>query len=96
MKRKRYQSTFDLTARMAELRKWEADRLAGPSQKETSGRKVRRRYSMTLNAQRRRMRAFERLAAQQHAEVADGKALDPRVSQEMKVLNTRFTGLMAA
>ncbi len=95
VKRKRYQSTFDLSARMAELRKWEADRQSGPAPKDAEGKKIRRRYSMKLSAQRRRYRTFERLAAIQVQEVKDGKALDPRVNQEMKVLNERFVGVLS-
>lgn len=56
----------------------------------------RRTYSMTLSAQARRIRVFDRLAAVQVQQVKDGLPLDPRVTQEMKVLNERFVGLMAA
>lgn len=87
-KRKRYQSSFDASARIAELRRWEEQRNDKPEEK--GAPRQRRKYSMLLSAQERRLRVFNSLAAIQRWEAAEGKPLNPRVTEELKTLNARI------
>jgi predicted secreted protein len=70
----------------------EAQRQAGP-EKVTIVK--RRTYSMKLSAQLRRKTVFDRLTAQQVAEVQAELPLNPRVTRELNILSARMDAIVA-